>query len=124
LRQRRLEPLTQLAVFRWITESRSHRFRELLGGPHLFPASQIERRICDDSIEPGAESLCRVEPVEGLVRAQKSFLNRVLSVLVGHDDRSRHYIRSALVQPHEPGKTPLVALSGQAYELSLFIRNT
>jgi hypothetical protein len=41
-----------------------------------------------------------------------------------HDDRSRHYVRPALVQPYEPGKTPLVALSGSTYELSFLIRNT
>jgi hypothetical protein len=43
---------------------------------------------------------------------------------MGHDDRSRHYIRAALVQSHEPGETPVVTLAGQTYELSLFIRNT
>jgi hypothetical protein len=43
---------------------------------------------------------------------------------VGHDDRSRHYVRTALVQPHEPGETSVLALLGQAYELSLLIRNT
>jgi hypothetical protein len=58
------------------------------------------------------------------VRAQKSFLNRVLGVLMGQDDRSRHYIRTALVQSYEPGETPLVTLPGQTYELSLLIRNT
>jgi hypothetical protein len=68
--------------------------------------------------------LRRVEPVEGLVRPQKSFLHRVLGVLVGHDDRSRHYVRATLVQPHKPGETSLLALLGQAYELSLLIRNT
>jgi hypothetical protein len=41
-----------------------------------------------------------------------------------HDDRPRYYIRAALVQTHEAGKTPLVTLSGQTYELSLLIRNT
>jgi hypothetical protein len=68
--------------------------------------------------------LCRIEPFEGLVRAKKSFLNRVLGVLVGHDDRSGHYVRTTLVQPHEPGKTPLVTLSGKTYEIPLLIRNT
>jgi hypothetical protein len=43
---------------------------------------------------------------------------------VGHDDRSRHYVRATLVQPHKPGETSLLALLGQAYELSLLIRNT
>jgi len=43
---------------------------------------------------------------------------------MGHDDRSRHYIRAALVQSHEPGETPVVTLSGQTYELSLLIGNT
>ncbi len=28
------------------------------------------------------------------------------------------------MQAYEPGKTPLVALPGQTYELSLLIRNT
>jgi hypothetical protein len=28
------------------------------------------------------------------------------------------------VQSHEPAETPVVALPGQTYELSLFIRNT
>jgi hypothetical protein len=124
LRQRGIEPFLQLAVLRWIAKGRGHRFRELLGVPHLFSASQIERRICDNSIEPGAESLRGVKPVEGLVRAEESLLNRVLSILVGHDDRSRHYIRPALVQPNKPGETTLVALAGQTYEVSLLIRNT
>ena len=124
LRQCRFEPSLQLTGFRRITERGRNRFRELFGGAHLFPSSQIERRICDDPIEPGAECLCGVEPAEGLVRVQKSFLNRVLSILMRHDDRPRHHICTALVQTHEPGKTPLVTLPGQTYELSLLIRNT
>jgi hypothetical protein len=124
LRQRRVEPFLQLTIFRRITESRGHRFRKLLGGAHLFPPSQIERRICDDAIEPGTERLRGIEPIESLVRAQKSFLHRVLCIFMSHDDRSRHYIRTALVQSHEPAETPVVALPGQTYELSLFIRNT
>jgi len=124
LSEGRVESFLQLPIFGGITERRRHRFRELLGGAHLLTPSKIERRIRDDSIEPGAECLGRVEPVEGLVRAQKSLLNCVLSVLVGHDDRSRHYVRAALVQSHEPGETPLVTLPGQTYELSLLIRNT
>src|SRR5450759_3755158 len=63
LRQRRLEPLPQLAAFRGIAESGRNRLRDLLRTSHLPAASQIERRVRDDTIEPRAESLCRIEPV-------------------------------------------------------------
>lgn len=124
LRQGSLEPLFQLTALRRIVERGRNRFRELFGGTDLLAPSQIEGRIGDDPIEPRAERLSRVEPFEGLVRAQESVLNRVFSVLMRHDDRPRHYIRASLVQTHKAGKTPLVALSGQTYELSLLIRNT
>jgi hypothetical protein len=40
---------------------------------------------------------------------------------VRHDDRPRYYVRPSLVQTHEARKTPLVALSGQTYELPFLI---
>jgi hypothetical protein len=124
LRERRLESLLQLARFSRIAEPGRNQFGELLGRTNLLASGQIERRIRDYSIEPGGERLPRIKPVERLIRAQKPFLHRVLSILMRQDDRSRHYVRAALMQSHKTRKTPFVALSGQTYELSLFIRNT
>src|SRR5882762_1482109 len=122
--QRRLEPLPQLATLRRIAERGRYRFGELLRFTYLPPAGQIERRIRDDSIEPRPESLCGIEPLERLIRAQKSLLHRILGVLVRHDDRAGHYVCAPLMKTHEPGKTPLVSTLGETDELSLFIRNT
>jgi hypothetical protein len=124
LRQRRLEPLSQLATFRWIAESGRNRVGDLLRISYLPAAGQIERRVGDDSIEPRAENLLRIEPLKRLMRAQESLLHRIFRVLVRHDDRACHYVRASLMKTYEPGKTPLVPLLGQTYELSLLIRNT
>ena len=124
LRQRRLEPLSQLPAFRRITENRGNGFGDFLRISYLSPPGQIQCRIRDDSIEPCAESLCRVEAVERLIRAQKPFLHRILRILVRHDDRARHYVRAPLVKTYEPGETPLVSIPGQTYELPFLIRNT
>ncbi len=124
LRQRRLEPLPQLAAFRRIAESSWKRFRELLRIPYLSAPGQIERRIRDDSIEPCPESLRGVEPVKRLMRPQESLLHRIFGVFVSHDYRASHDVRAALMKTHESGKTPLVPTLGQTYELSLLIRNT
>ena len=124
LRQRRIEPLSQLTAFRRIAESGRNRVGDLLRIPYLPAAGQIERRIGDDSIEPRAENLRRVEPVKGLMRAQESFLHRIFRVLMRQDDRACHYVRATLMKTYEPGKTPLVPSLGQTYELSLLIRNT
>lgn len=124
VRERGLEPLPELTTFRRIAKHIRNQFRELLRVPYFPPARQIERRICDDPIEPRAESLPRIEPVERLISPQESVLHGILGVLMRHDDRARHYVGPPLVQTHEPGETPLVPLPGQTYELSLLIRNT
>jgi hypothetical protein len=124
LLQRRLEPLSQLATFSRIAKSGRNRFGELLRMPDLPAASQIERRVRDDSIEPRSESLRRIEPVQRLMRAQKTFLHRILRILVRHHYRACHYVRAPLVKTHEAGKAPFVPVPGQTYELSFLIRNT
>jgi hypothetical protein len=124
LRKCRLEPLSQLTTFRWIAENGRNRVGDLLRVSDLPAASQIERRVGDDSIEPCAEHLRRVKPVERLIRTQEPLLHRIFRVLMRHDDRARHYVRAPLMKTYESGKTPLVPLPGQTYELSLLIRNT
>src|SRR4029079_1882284 len=119
-----LEPLPQLPAFRRVPECRWHRIRELLRISDLPSPRQIERRIGNDPVQPGAEGLGRIEPVQRLVRAQKSVLDRVLGVLVRENDRPRHNVGASLVQTHEAGETPLVSLLGQTYELSLLVRYT
>src|SRR5438105_13267038 len=90
----------------------------------LASPGQIERRVGDNSIQPRPERLRGVEPIKRLIRAQKPFLHRILGVLVCQDDRSRHDVRSPLVQTHKARETSLVPLFGQTYELSLLVRNT
>ncbi len=124
LLQRRLEPLTQLSTLRWIAERGRNRFGDFLRISNLSPAGQIERRVRDDSIEPCAESLCRVEAVDRLIRPQESLLHRILRVLVRHHDRSGHYIRAPLMKTYEPGEAPFIPLPGETYELPFLIRNT
>ena len=58
------------------------------------------------------------------MRPQKSFLHRILGILVCQNDRARHCIRPTLMQSNQPGKTPIVASPGKADELSFLIRNT
>jgi hypothetical protein len=58
------------------------------------------------------------------MRAQESLLHRIFRVLVRHDDRACNYVRASLMKTYESGKTSLVPLLGQTYELSLLIRNT
>jgi len=122
--QRTLEPLAQLSAFRRIPEGSRNRFRQLVRVSDLAPAGQIERRVGDDPIQPCTKSLRGIEPVERLVRPQKTFLHCVFGILVGQNDRTRHYVSAPLVQPHEAGETPLVPPFGQTNELSLLIRNT
>jgi hypothetical protein len=122
--QRRIEPLSQLTTFRRIAESGRNRVGDLLRISYLPAAGQIERRIGDDSIEPRAENLRRVEPVERLMRAQKSLLHGIFRVLVRQDDRACYYVRAPLMKTYKPRKTSLVPTLGQTYELSFLIRNT
>lgn len=122
--QRRLEALPQLATFSGIAKSGRNRFGELLRISDLPAASQIERRIRDDPIEPRSESLRRIEPVKRLMRAQETFLHRILRILVRHDNRACYHVRAPLVKTHETGKTPFVPIPGKTYELSFLIRNT
>jgi hypothetical protein len=124
LLQCRLEPLPQLATFSGVAKSGRDRFRQLLRISDLPAASQIERRVRDDSIEPRSESLRRIEPVQRLMRAQKTFLHRILRILMRHDNRASYYVRAPLVETHETGKAPFVPIPGQTYELSFLIRNT
>jgi hypothetical protein len=124
LLQRGVESFPKLSTFSRITKRCRNGIRQLLGVTNLSAAGQVERRVGDDSIQPCPESLSRIEPVEGLVGAQKTILHCVFRVLVRHDDRARYYVRPSLVQTHETRKTPLVALPGQTYELPFLIRNT
>ncbi len=124
LRQRRLEPLPQLAAYRRIAERSRNRFGDLLRISYLPAASQIERRVRDDSIEPRAKSLRRIEPVERLIRAQETLLHRIFRILVRHDDRACHDVRAPLMKTYEPCKTPFVPIPGQTYERSFLFRNT
>jgi len=122
--QRRLEPLPQLSTLRRIAEGGRNRFGNFLRISNLSPAGQIERRIRDDSIEPRAESLSRVEAVDRLIRPQESLLHRILRVLVRHYDRPGHYIRAPLMKTYEPGEAAFVSLPSKTYELPFLIRNT
>jgi hypothetical protein len=122
--ERSFEPLSQFGAFRRVAEVRRNGFRERFGIPYFLAPGEIQRRVGHDPIEPRTECLSRVEPIESLVRTQKRFLNRVLRVLVCHDDRSGYYVCPALMKPHEASKTSFVALSGQTYKLSFLIGNT
>ena len=124
LRQRLLQPPPQLRALGWVAKGRRHCIRQLLCAPYLLSTRQIERRICDDPIQPCPERLLRIEPVQSLIRPQETFLHRVFRVLVRQDDRARHYVRFPFVQPHEAREPPLVAVPGATNELTLLIRNT
>jgi hypothetical protein len=122
--QRRLEPLPQLSTLRGIAKRGRNRFGDFLRISNLSPAGQIERRVRDDSIEPCAESLGRVEAIDRLIRPQESLLHRILRVLVRHYDRPGHHIRAPLMKTYEPGEAPFVPLPGESYEFPFLIRNT
>ena len=122
--QRILQPLTKLTTFRWIPESSRHRFGKLFRVSNLATPGQVERRISDDSIQPGSEGLRGIEPIQRLIRPQKAFLHCVLGIFVGQDDRPRDYVRAPLVQAHEARETPLIPLLGETYELPFLVRNT
>ena len=124
LGERGLKPFSQLPAFRRIAKSIRHGVGELLRVPYLSPPGQIERRVCNNPIEPGGEGLRWIEPVDCLIRAQEPLLHRILGILVRVDDRARHHIRPPLVETYETGETPLIPLPGETYELSLLIRNT
>lgn len=123
-RQRRPQPLAQLATLRRITERGRNEIRQLLRVPDLPPPCQVQGRIGYDPVQPGTESLRGIEPVKCLIRAQKPILNRILGVLMCQHNRPRNRIRTTLVQTHEAGKTPLISLFGETDELSLLVRNT
>ena len=124
LRQRFLQPLSQLAVFGRIAKGTRNRIRQFLGGPHFSTPCQVECRVRHDPIEPRAETLARIESVERLIRAQETFLNRILGVLMRHYDRPGNEIRPSLMQMHEAGEAPFIPCLGQTNEPSLLIRNT
>ena len=124
LRQRMLEPLAQLTALRRIAERSWNGFGQFLRVSDLASPRQIERCVSDDSIQPRSKCLFGIEPIQRLVRPQKSFLHRVFGILVRENDRSRHYVSAPLVQTHEAGETPLVPLLGQTNERSLLVRNT
>ena len=122
--ERRFQSLPQLTAFSRIVKGARHGIRELLCVPHLATASEVESRVGDDAIQPGSEGLRRIESIQRLVRAQKSFLHRVFGIFVRQDDRACYRVRPSLMQPHEPGKAPIITRPGKADELFFLIRNT
>ncbi len=124
LGKRGLQPLPQLVTLGWIAKRSRHRIRQLLRVPHLTTTGQIESCVCDDAIQPGSECLRRIEPIQRLMRPQKSFLHRIFRILVRQDDRARYRIRPSLMQSNKPGETPVVSPLCETDELSFFIRNT
>ena len=124
LRKRRFQSLPQLTAFRRIMEWARHCIREFLRVPDLATTSEVESSVGNDPIEPGPEGLRRIESVQRLMRAQKSFLHRVFGIFVRQDDRACYRIRPSLMKPHEPGKTPIMTCLGKANELFFLIRNT
>ena len=118
------QPLPQLAAFSRIAEGTRHGVRELLRVPYFTAPSKIESCVGDNAIQPGAECLRRIEPIQRLMRAQKSVLHRIFGIFVRQHDRARDSVRSSLMLPNESGETPIVTCLGKANELPFLIRNT
>ena len=97
LGERRFQSLPQFTAFRGIVEGARHCIREFLRAPHLAATSEVESSVGDNPIQPGPEGLRWIEPVQRLMRAQKSFLHRVFGIFVRQHDRACYRIRPSLM---------------------------
>lgn len=84
--QRRHESQSQLGRLRRIPEWRSQGLSERIGVPYLLSSSNVERCVCNDSVQPRTERLIREKSVERPVRVQEAFLHGVLGVFMREDD--------------------------------------
>ena len=81
--------------------------------PYLAAPGDVERGVRDNPVEPCTKSLFNIEPVKGLVDADKRFLHRILGVFMHRDDRPRNRVGPFLVHPDQLRERPLVpALCG------------
>ena len=118
------QPSPQLVSLSGIPKTTCQRLVQLIGGPHLSPASQIQRGVRDDAVEPGSERLIQIETVQRLVRPHERFLNRILRVFVYRDDRPGDSVSALRMQMNEYSKRPLIASLGGRGQSPLIRRIT
>jgi hypothetical protein len=118
-RQASGEPSTQVRRFGWVAELSREIVRQSVGLAHTAASGQVECRVGDYAVEPGAEWLSEQEPVEGAVGVQEAFLNGVFGILVVGGNCSGHGIRAPLVSAHQRAKGLSVATLRSGYQLPL-----
>ena len=101
VRERLLQPFSQLTRLRGIAEGDRAVLRQFVGVADLPSAHEIERRIRHDPVEPRPEWLIGAKPVERAVGVKEPLLHRVFRVLVREHDGANDAVRTALVQPDE-----------------------
>ena len=82
--------------------------RQLVRVAYFAPTGDIQRRIGHDAMQPRAERLLRAKPFEGAKRVQKSFLHRVLGIIVRQYNGTGNGIGTALMTMHQSGKCRVI----------------
>jgi hypothetical protein len=120
LRQRLIQAAPQLVRLTRIPKGHGNRVRQFIRIANFPPPHQIERRIGHDAVQPRAERLIGKKTIQCLEGVKKSFLDRILRVLVREHDRAAHGVRPTLMLTDERSKSlALPALRGD-YKRSFF----
>lgn len=114
----------QFLAFGRVPKWRLQRIRNFFRRTNFPAPRQIERRIRDDSIQPGTEGLIRPEAIQRHERASERFLNDIFRILVHRHDCPGNCIRPPLVHAHETGESTVVTGAGCKNQLALLTRNT
>ena len=93
--------------------------RQLVRVAYFAPTGDIQRRIGHDAMQPRAESLLRAKPFEGAKGVQKSFLHRVLGIIVRQDDGTGDGIRAALVTMHQASERRVIPRLRREHQIPL-----
>lgn len=97
---------------------------QVIGRPHLSSTRKVQRSVGHYAVEPWAERLIQVEPVQRLIGSNESILNRVFRILMHCDDRSCHGVSTLLVQSDQCAEGGLVATLGCGRQSTLIRKVT
>ncbi len=113
---------TQLTRFCWIPMWRRQGLRQFVRVANFAPTGDIQRRIRHDAMQPRTERLLRAKPLEGAKCMQKSFLHRILGIIVRQHDGTGNSIRAALMTLHQTGECCVIPCLCREHQLPLLER--
>ena len=110
---------SQLIVRCRIPHRKRHVLRKGVGVAHLAAATDVQRRVGHDPVQPGTECLLGAEAVERSVRVEESLLYRIFRVFVRRGYGTSDGVCSTLVKPYQRRERAIVAVLGGQHEIAL-----